>query len=99
MFRIYGTDEALGDLIGFNADMPSFNENAHILIGDIELEVEDISYEILMKKQIIEATITCLSEEDARTVREEVEQSLSNAGYNIFYLGSEDDLIDNGTWG
>ncbi|MCD1293457.1 hypothetical protein CUJ83_00395 [Methanocella sp. CWC-04] len=84
LFEIEGTEEVLGYPMGFTTDMPAVSEDLHITIGDIELEIDDLSYDIPTRKQVIEATITCIDEEDARDVRDEIEVILRDAGIAVF---------------
>jgi len=89
-YQIAGTGEIFGDLMGFTTDMESFCNNVRLSIGQIEIEVNEIYYDVCNRRQVIDGTITCIDEEDAREVREEVVSRLTGANYTIYDIGVSD---------
>ena len=90
-FQIAGTGEIFGDLMGFTTDMDSFPGNVRLSIGHIEIEVNEIYYDVCNRRQVIDGTITCIDDEDAREVKEEVVGKLNGANYTIYDIGVSDD--------
>lgn len=90
-FLLKGTEELSGDMIGFTTDMPSFYSDIHLMIGNIELDVEGVSYDIISRRQIIEAVVSCLDDEDARELRDDITGSLMDANFSVFDIEEDDD--------
>jgi hypothetical protein len=91
-FQIADTGEIFGDLMGFTTDMDAFPGNVRLSIGHIEIEVNEIFYDVCNRRQVIDGTITCIGDEDAREVKEEVISRLTGANYTIYDIGAHDDL-------
>lgn len=89
-FQIAGTGEIIGDMMGFTTDMETFNTEVRLSIGQIEIEVNEIYYDVCNRRQVVDGTITCIDDEDAREVRMEVINKLSNANYTIYDIGVND---------
>lgn len=89
-FQIAGTGEIIGDMMGFTTDMETFNTEVRLSIGQIEIEVNEIYYDVCNRRQVVDGTITCIDDEDAREVRMEVVNKLSNANYTIYDIGVND---------
>jgi hypothetical protein len=90
-FQIADTGEIFGDLMGFTTDMDAFPGNVRLSIGHIEIEVNEIFYDVCNRRQVIDGTITCIDDEDAREVKEEVVSKLTAANYTIYDIGVNDD--------
>jgi hypothetical protein len=91
-FQIADTGEIFGDLMGFTTDMDAFPGNVRLSIGQIEIEVNEIFYDVCNRRQVIDGTITCIDDEDAREVKDEVVKRLTAANYTIYDIGVNDDL-------
>jgi hypothetical protein len=100
-FQIAGTGEIFGDLMGFTTEMEAFHNGVRLSIGQIEIEVNEIYYDVCNRRQVIDGTITCIDDEDAREVREDVIGKLTTANYTIYDIGvndmDADDSISLGT--
>lgn len=90
-FQIADTSEIFGDLMGFTTDMDAFPGNVRLSIGHIEIEVNEIYYDVCNRRQVIDGTITCIDDEDAREVKDEVVSKLTGANYTIYDIGVNDD--------
>jgi hypothetical protein len=90
-FQIADTGEIFGDLMGFTTDMNAFPGNVRLSIGHIEIEVNEIFYDVCNRRQVIDGAITCIDDEDAREVKEEVIGRLTGANYTIYDIGVNDD--------
>jgi hypothetical protein len=91
-FQIADTGEIFGDLMGFTTDMDAFPGNVRLSIGQIEIEVNEIFYDVCNRRQVIDGGITCIDDEDAREVKDEVVKRLTAANYTIYDIGVNDDL-------
>jgi|AGTN01.1.fsa_nt_gi hypothetical protein len=90
-FQIADTGEIFGDLMGFTTEMDSFPSDVRLSIGHIEIEVNEVFYDVCSRRQVIDGTITCIDDEDAREVKEEVVDRLTSANYTIYDIGAHDD--------
>ncbi|HEY3273030.1 MAG TPA: hypothetical protein VGJ92_04665 [Methanocella sp.] len=90
-FQIADTGEIFGDLMGFTTDMAAFPGSVRLSIGQIEIEVNEVFYDVCNRRQVIDGTITCIDDEDAREVKDEVVKRLTTANYTIYDIGVNDD--------
>lgn len=90
-FQIADSGEIFGDLMGFTTDMEGFKDNVRLSIGHIEIEVNEVFFDLCNRRQVIDGTITCIDDEDAREVKEEVVSKLTGANYTIYDIGVTDD--------
>ncbi len=90
-FQIADTGEIFGDLMGFTTEMDSFPGDVRLSIGHIEIEVNEVFYDVCSRRQVIDGTITCIDDEDAREMKAEVVDRLTNANYTIYDIGAHDD--------
>jgi hypothetical protein len=86
-FQIADTGEIFGDLMGFTTDMDAFPGSVRLSIGQIEIEVNEVFYDVCNRRQVIDGTITCIDDEDAREVKGEVVKRLTSANYTIYDIG------------
>lgn len=93
-FQIADTGEIFGDLMGFTTDMDSFYRDVRLSIGHIEIEVNAVFYDVCNRRQVIDGTITCIDDEDAREVKEEVVSKLTGANYTIYDIGVNEADVD-----
>jgi hypothetical protein len=91
-FQIADTGEIFGDLMGFTTEIDSFPDNVRLSIGHIEIEVNEVFYDICTRRQVIDGTITCIDDEDAREVRDEVISKLTGSNYTIYDIGMNEDM-------
>ncbi len=91
-FQIADTGELFGDLMGFTTDMDAFPDDVRLTIGHIEIEVNEVFYDVCTRRQVIDGTITCIDDEDARGVKEEVVGKLTGANYTIYDIGMNEDM-------
>jgi hypothetical protein len=90
-FQITDTGEIFGDLMGFTTDMDSFPGNVRLSIGQIEIGVNEVFYDVCNRRQVIDGTITCIDDEDAREMKDEVVKRLTAANFTIYDIGVNDD--------
>lgn len=90
-FQITDTGEIFGDLMGFTTDMEAFQASVRLSIGHIEIEVNEVFYDVCNRRQVIDGTITCLDDVDAREVKEEVVSKLTAANFTIYDIGVNED--------
>ncbi|OPY28424.1 MAG: hypothetical protein A4E28_01547 [Methanocella sp. PtaU1.Bin125] len=90
-FQIADTGEIFGELMGFTTDMDAFPDDVRLTIGHIEIEVNEVFYDVCTRRQVIDGTITCIDDEDAREVKEEVVAKLTGANYTIYDIGMNED--------
>jgi hypothetical protein len=95
-FQIAGTGEIFGDLMGFTTEMEAFHNGIRLWIGQIEIEVNEIYYDVCNRRHVIDGTITCIDDEDAGEVREGVISKLTTANYTIYDIGVNDMDADDG---
>lgn len=91
-FQIADTGEIFGELMGFTTDMDAFPDDVRLTVGHIEIEVNEVFYDVCTRRQVIDGTITCIDDEDAREVKEEVVGKLTAANYTIYDIGLNEDL-------
>jgi hypothetical protein len=91
-FQISDTGEIFGDLMGFTTEIDAFyRRDVRLSIGHIEIEVNEVFYDVCNRRQVIDGTITCIDDEDAREVKEEVVSKLTGANYTIYDIGVNDE--------
>jgi hypothetical protein len=91
-FQIADTGEIFGDLMGFTTEIDAFPGDVRLSIGHIEIEVNEVFYDVCSRRQVIDGTITCIDDEDAREVKDEVVSRLTGANYTIYDIGVHDDM-------
>jgi hypothetical protein len=90
-FELDEEEEYPVDHVGFTTEMDYFPDDVILTIGDIELEIEQVSYDVLSRRQTIESVILCSDEEEAKSIRDEVIESLLTANYSVFDIEYEEE--------
>jgi hypothetical protein len=91
-FQIADTGEILGNMMGFTTDMDGFYRDVRLAVGHVEIEVNQVYYDVCNRRQVIDGTITCIDDEDAREMKEAVVGRLTVANYTIYDVGVNDGI-------